>query len=48
MIESMLKLFDPSNTGSLWDGRDLLVLAIWGAASTVFAVRHFKWTPRRG
>jgi ABC-2 type transport system permease protein len=48
MILSMYKVFDPTNTGSIWDGRDLLVLAIWGVASTVFAVRHFKWTPRKG
>lgn len=45
MIVSMYKVFDPTNTGGIWDGRDLLVLALWGVASIVFAVRNFRWTP---
>ena len=48
LIASMYKVFDPSNTGSIWSGRDLLVLALWGIGSSIFAVRHFRWTPRKG
>jgi ABC-2 type transport system permease protein len=47
MILSLYKVFDPTNTGSIWSGHDLLVLALWGVGSAIFAVRHFKWTPRR-
>ncbi|HWC36094.1 MAG TPA: ABC transporter permease [Mycobacteriales bacterium] len=47
MILSLYTVFDPTNSGSIWSGRDLLVLALWGVGSSVFAVRHFKWTPRR-
>ncbi|HVT21002.1 MAG TPA: ABC transporter permease [Mycobacteriales bacterium] len=47
MILSLYKVFDPTNTGNIWSGRDLLVLALWGIGSSIFAVRHFRWTPRR-
>jgi ABC-2 type transport system permease protein len=47
MILSLYKVFDPTNTGSIWSGRDLVVLALWGVGSSIFAVRHFKWEPRR-
>jgi ABC-2 type transport system permease protein len=47
-ILSMYKVFDPTNTGSLWAPHQLLILALWGVGSTIFAVRHFKWTPRKG
>jgi ABC-2 type transport system permease protein len=48
MIVSMYKVFDPTNAGGIWDGRDLAVLAVWCAASIFFAVRRFRWTPRHG
>jgi ABC-2 type transport system permease protein len=48
MILSMYKVFDPTNTGSLWAPRDLLILALWGIGSSIFAARNFRWTPRRG
>jgi ABC-2 type transport system permease protein len=48
MILSMYKVFDPTNAGSIWDPHQLGILAIWGVDSTLFAVRHFRWTPRRG
>jgi ABC-type polysaccharide/polyol phosphate export permease len=47
MILSMYKVFDPTNTGSIWDPHQLWILALWGVGSTLFAVRHFRWTPRR-
>lgn len=33
---------------SPWAWKDLLVLAIWGAAGAVVALRRFQWAPRRG
>ena len=32
---------------SPWAWHDLLVVAIWGVAATVVAVRRFHWSPRR-
>ena len=32
---------------SAWAGHDLLVVAIWGAAGALFALRRFKWAPHR-
>lgn len=32
---------------SPWAWHDLLVVAIWGAGSTVIALRRFRWPPRR-
>jgi ABC-2 type transport system permease protein len=34
--------------GSGWAPRQLGSLAIWAVLSTMFAVRHFRWTPKRG
>jgi ABC-2 type transport system permease protein len=48
MILSMYRVFDPTNTGSLWAPQQLGILALWGVGSTIFAARHFRWTPRRG
>ena len=32
---------------SPWAWRDLLVVAAWGALATPFALRRFRWSPRR-
>jgi ABC-2 type transport system permease protein len=32
---------------SPWAWRDLLVMAVWGVAGSVIAVRRFRWEPRR-
>ncbi len=32
---------------SPWPWHDLLIVAIWGAAATVVALRRFGWSPRR-
>jgi ABC-2 type transport system permease protein len=32
---------------SPWAWHDLLIVGIWGAGSTVIALRRFRWTPRR-
>jgi ABC-2 type transport system permease protein len=40
--------FNPLNTGGGWAWHQLGSLALWGVGSTVYAVRRFRWTPRRG
>jgi ABC-2 type transport system permease protein len=47
-IVAMYKAFNPLETGSAWAPHQLGSLAIWGVLGTIFAVRHFRWTPRRG
>jgi ABC-2 type transport system permease protein len=38
-------MIDGEGVGAHW--RALLVLAIWGAAGALFAVRGFSWEARR-
>jgi ABC-2 type transport system permease protein len=40
--------FSPLNSGNAWAWHQLGSLLLWGVGSTVFAIRHFKWTPKRG
>ncbi len=40
--------FNPLNTGSPWAWHQLGSLLLWGVGSTIYAVRHFQWTPRKG
>jgi ABC-2 type transport system permease protein len=47
-IVALYKSFNPFTTGSAWAPHQLGSLALWGVGSTIFAVRHFRWTPRRG
>lgn len=46
-IVAMYKAFNPFTTGSAWAPHQLGSLAIWGVLGTAFAVRNFRWTPRR-
>ncbi len=39
--------FEFQRGSSPWAWHDLLVVAIWGAASAVVALRRFSWAPRR-
>ena len=46
----LVAVLDPFNAvpgTSPWAWHDLLVVAIWGAVSTVIAVRRFRWAPMR-
>jgi ABC-2 type transport system permease protein len=47
-IVAMFKAFNPTTTGSAWAPDQLGALAIWGVVATAFAIRNFRWTPRRG
>ena len=44
--QALLKAFNPYTTGAGFAWRDLLIIAIWGAAGLVIAVRRFGWAPK--
>ena len=46
-IDSLFAPFDPLRAGSSFAGRDVLVVAIWGAVGGIVALRRFSWEPRR-
>jgi ABC-2 type transport system permease protein len=39
------KAFNPATRGAGISGHDLLILAIWGVAGLVVALRRFSWSP---
>ncbi|MCL2420210.1 MAG: ABC transporter permease [Conexibacteraceae bacterium] len=43
---ALFKAFDPATTGSGIAVSDLLILAIWGAAGLLIALRRFRWSPQ--
>ena len=43
--QAMLASFDPGFRA--WSNTDLIVLAIWGVAGLLLALRFFSWEPRR-
>lgn len=45
-INAVFQTFNHHGT-SAWAGHDLLVIAIWGAAGALFALRRFRWSPHR-
>ncbi|MGH7425222.1 MAG: ABC transporter permease, partial [Candidatus Methylomirabilales bacterium] len=45
--QAMLGAFNPFEKGSGFETADLLVVALWGTAGTLVAVRFFSWEPRR-
>ena len=47
-ISAVFAPFDTQAGTSPWAWHDLLVVAIWGVAGVVVAVRRWKWSPRRG
>lgn len=47
LAEAMHTAFDPLHGGSGFEVESLLVMAAWGVAGVVFAVRFFSWEPRR-
>jgi ABC-2 type transport system permease protein len=56
IVEAFTACFSPHTQGSGFALRDLAVIAVWGAAAMLVAVRRFRWeteesgagTPRRG
>jgi ABC-2 type transport system permease protein len=43
---ALFKAFDPATTGAGFSGSDLLILAAWGAAGLLIALRRFSWAPQ--
>ncbi len=48
LITAILTSFNLPPGGSPWPWHDLLVMAIWGVAGVLIAVRRWEWSPRRG
>jgi ABC-2 type transport system permease protein len=46
-IAAVFAPFDIQKGSSPWAWHDLLVVALWGAAGAVVAVRRWEWAPRR-
>jgi len=42
---ALLASYNPHTTGLGFTGRDLLILAAWGAAGLLIALRKFSWLP---
>ncbi len=47
LFDSLLVAFDPAATGIGVAWGDLAVVALWGAAGVVLALRLFRWAPHR-
>lgn len=43
---AMASAFNPGQTSG-WEPDDLVIVALWGIAGTLLAVRFFSWEPRR-
>ena len=48
LFDGLLTAFDPNTTGAGIPWGDLAVLAAWGVAGIVLALRFFRWSPRTG
>ncbi len=48
LADALLAAYNPHTTGSGLRWGDLAVLAAWGAAGLIIAVRRFSWLPRAG
>jgi ABC-2 type transport system permease protein len=46
-VEGMLASYFPLPGQSSIKGWDLLIVAAWGVAGLIFAIRYFSWEPRR-
>jgi ABC-2 type transport system permease protein len=48
LADALLAAYNPHTTGSGLRWGDLGVLAIWGVAGLIIAIRRFSWLPRSG
>jgi ABC-2 type transport system permease protein len=44
--QALLAAYSPYSPGTGFAGHDLLVMAAWGAAGLLIAIRRFRWTPQ--
>jgi ABC-2 type transport system permease protein len=47
LAAALLKAYNPHTSGTGFALTDLLIVAAWGLAGLVIALRTFSWTPRR-
>ena len=47
-FESFLTGYDPTTTGAGFEWGNLAILALWGVAGLLLALRFFRWTPKSG
>ena len=50
-VNAVFSAFDPRITHGVahgWNWGDLAIVAAWGVAGAIVAVRKFRWDPRRG
>lgn len=45
LANALLTAYNPHTTGAGFSGLDLLIVAAWGAAGLVVAIRRFSWVP---
>lgn len=45
-FEAFLTAWDPTTTGAGFEWADLAVVAAWGVAGLLIALKTFRWTPR--
>ncbi len=45
LANALLVAYNPHTTGLGFSGRDLLIVAAWGAAGLLIALRKFSWLP---
>jgi len=48
LVAALLAAYNPHTTGSGFRWSDLAILAAWGAAGLIVAIRRFHWLPRGG
>jgi ABC-2 type transport system permease protein len=48
LYEAFLTAFDPATSGAGFQARELAIVAAWGLAGGVLALRTFRWSPRSG
>src|ERR671936_689186 len=46
LFDALLTGFDPATSGAGFEPGDLAVVAAWGLAGLLLAMRHFRWEPR--
>lgn len=45
LANALLTAYSPATTGAGFSGRDLLIVAAWGAGGLLVAIRRFSWLP---
>jgi hypothetical protein len=46
-FEAFFAAYDPASTGAGFEWGHLAIVALWGLAGLLLAVRFFSWSPRQ-